>query len=405
MFKSAQFSFKEVAPCLFAIFIDVMGFGLVAPILVALFTNPDHNVFHIGSDSIRYLALGLTLALYPLFMFFGTAFVGDLSDVIGRKKTLAFSMFGMTVGFFLMGLGIMISSLFVFFLARAVSGFVAASQSVALATISDLSTKENKAMHLSYIALIQCFGFVVGPLMGGVFSGHALSTPFMIGAFFAAVAFMWITFFFEETIKKKAEKKIEIGRFYKVFKEAYQHKPIFYLSIAFLLMQIGVALYFPIVLILLTEKYGYTTFDLGMFNGLIGVGFALGLIFILPQLLKKFKIEKVVYFSIFSTFLAQVFSSIFHHQEAIWSLAFLYAMSCEVAFSGMFTAFSNAADENSQGWAMGVSVAIMAIAWAFAGLATQLIPIIGTVTMVFIGSLFLFGSGILMKKYYKKYIA
>ena len=115
MFKSAQFSFKEVAPCLFAIFIDVMGFGLVAPILVALFTNPDHNVFQIQSESIRYLCLGLNLALYPLFMFFGTSFVGDLSDAIGRKKTLAFSMFGMAFGFFLMGFGIMIANLLVFF--------------------------------------------------------------------------------------------------------------------------------------------------------------------------------------------------------------------------------------------------------------------------------------------------
>ncbi len=65
----------------------------------------------------------------------------------------------------------------------------------------------------------------------------------------------------------------------------------------------------------------------------------------------------------------------------------------------MFTSFSNAADERSQGWVMGISVAIMPIAWAVAGFSAQLVQIFGVHIIVFIGSLFLGLSAFFMRKY------
>jgi MFS family permease len=401
----AKFSFKEVAPCLFAIFIDVLGFGLVAPLLIAIFTAPENNIFQITSLHLRYFYLGVTLALYPLLMFFGTSFIGDLSDIIGRKKTLLFSMIGMCFGFCFMSIGIVTTSLFLFLVGRGLSGFVAASQSVALATISDLSTKENKAIHLSYVALIQCIGFVIGPLMGGVLSTTTFYAPFLWAAFFALIAFLWITFSFEETYLKKSIKKISMLRFLQVFVEAYQNRRIRSLSIAFLLMQIGIGLYIPIILILLTTEFGYPPFFLGLFNGYLGVGFALGLLFVLPHMLKRFKIEQIVCIALFTTLLSQFFSSVVRTENLIWFLGFPFAIAVEIAFSGMFTAFSNAADETSQGWVMGISVAIMAIAWAIAGFSTQLVPLFGAHTLIFIGSLFLGISAFLMKRYCAKHLS
>jgi MFS family permease len=233
MTKPTQFSLKEVAPCLFAIFIDILGFGLVAPLLVALFTSPEHNIFAIASPTMRYFYLGLSLSLYPILMFFGTSFIGDLSDIIGRKKTLLFSMMGITIGFLIMSIGVMASSLFLFLIGRGISGLVSASQSVALAAISDLSTKQNKAIHLSYVALIQCIGFVLGPLLGGVLSGTTFYTPFFVASLLALFAFLWIALGFEETFKKLSNKTISVLRFLTVFADAYHNKRVRHLSLVF----------------------------------------------------------------------------------------------------------------------------------------------------------------------------
>lgn len=398
-----KFSFKEVAPCLFAIFVDILGFGLVAPLLVSLFTSPESNIFGISSPSTGYLYLGITLALYPLLMFFGTSFIGDLSDVIGRKKTLLLSMVGITFSFVLMSIGILIASLSVFLIGRGLSGLVSASQSVALAAISDLSTKENKPIHLSYVALVQCVGFVVGPLMGGVLSGSTFYAPFLWAACLAFIGFLWIACFFKETFLKGNHKRISFIRFLKVFVEAYQNKRIRDLGVIFLLMQIGIGLYLPIVLVLLTTSFNYTPFLLGIFNGYMGVGFALGLLLVLPRMLKRFKIEQIVYLSLFTAFVAQVLSSVLDVQILIWFFALFLGISAQIAFSGMFTSFSNATDERSQGWVMGISVAIMAIAWAIAGFSAQLVPILGSHILMLVGGLLLAASGFLMKRYCFKY--
>jgi len=400
----AKFTLKEVAPCLFAIFIDVLGFGLVAPLFVTIFTSVGSNIFEIATAHTRYLLLGLTLALYPLLMFFGSSFIGDLSDIIGRKKTLLISMGGMAIGFFMMGIGVVSFNLLLFLLGRGISGLVAASQSVALATISDISTNENKAIHLSYVSLVQCLGLVVGPLVGGVLSNLAFYAPFVCAGVCACLSVLWIFFSFEETFTKPVQKKLSLLRIVKIFVEAYQHHRIKDLSIAFLLMQIGIALYLPFILIAFTTKFYYTPIQLGLFNGYLGVGFTIGLLVLLPWMLKRDKIEKIVYLSLLATFFAQLFSSLFPKEAILWIAALFYAISVELVFTGMFTAYSNAADETSQGWAMGVSVAVMAIAWAIAGACIQFIPQIGVYPLIFIGSLCLGVSSHLMRRYYVRYI-
>jgi MFS family permease len=168
---NASFSLKEIFPCLFAVFVDILGFSLAMPVLIELFNS---NIFFPVTtlDSVRFSYLAIGLVLYPIFMFFGSAFMGDLSDIVGRKKVLTICMGGFVLGFLTMGLGAMIHSLFFLFLGRSLTGLTAASLSVTMAAISDLSTPNNKATHMSLVVLVQSIGIVLGPLIAGV-----LSTP------------------------------------------------------------------------------------------------------------------------------------------------------------------------------------------------------------------------------------
>jgi hypothetical protein len=135
------------------------------------------------------------------------------------------------------------------------------------------------------------------------------------------------------------------------------------------------------------------------------VGFALGLLLVLPQLLKRYKIEQIVCLCLSVSLISQFFSSFLDSQFILWLFGLPLAIAVQIAFSGMFTSYSNAVDERSQGWVMGISVAVMAIAWAVSGFSAQLILLFGSHALIFIGSVFMGLSAYAMKKYCSHYLS
>src|SRR5579872_201741 len=81
--------FIAAAPLFLVLFIDSMGLGLVFPILNALVFEPTAHFIHADlTKNIRNLLYGVTVSIFMFCWFFGAAFLGDLSDQIGRKKSL-----------------------------------------------------------------------------------------------------------------------------------------------------------------------------------------------------------------------------------------------------------------------------------------------------------------------------
>ena len=61
---------EGIAPSLFAVMIDAMGFGLVYPMMTAILTSTSHPIISPeASLHLRHFYLGLSFLLYPLGMF------------------------------------------------------------------------------------------------------------------------------------------------------------------------------------------------------------------------------------------------------------------------------------------------------------------------------------------------
>ena len=95
----------------------------------------------------------------------------------------------------------------------------------------------------------------------------------------------------------------------------------------------------------------------------------------------------------------QCISAINHIAILQWFFAILVALFDMMAFSTLLTLFSNAVDEESQGWVMGISGAVMAIAWVLTGLSSSLLSFISTDTLIFSGGVFLLFSSLLLSLY------
>ena len=171
--------FLTAAPLFLVLFIDSMGLGLVFPVLNTLIFDPNAHFFsHALMPQTRNLLYGITIGTYMLCWFFGAAFLGDLSDQIGRKKCLMICLIGAVIGYLLTALAVIFANYGLLITGRVIAGFTAGSQSISQAAIVDLSAPEHKARNLGFILFFCSLGFALGPVIGGILSASSLVSWF-----------------------------------------------------------------------------------------------------------------------------------------------------------------------------------------------------------------------------------
>ncbi len=177
-------SAKSKAPLLLifmTVFIDLMGFGLVIPIL------PTYAQQLHASDFV----IGLLIASYSVMQFIFTPFWGRLSDRIGRRPVLLISLLASFIGYMIWGFS---GSLIGLFASRIVAGFGNANIAVAQAYITDITTKENRARGMGMVGAAFGLGFVLGPALGSALVQYGLQTVGFFAAAFSLLDLI-LTFF------------------------------------------------------------------------------------------------------------------------------------------------------------------------------------------------------------------
>jgi MFS transporter, DHA1 family, multidrug resistance protein len=153
-----------------AIFIVMMGFGIVLPVLQFYARNVGATPFEIGLLATSYAFMQFLFA--PLW--------GALSDRVGRKPIFSIGLIGYAVSFVIFGLSHQVWELF---LARLLGGVLsAATLPTAMAYIADTTTEERRGGGMGMMGAAMGLGFTVGPGIGGILGRYSLSLPFFVGA-------------------------------------------------------------------------------------------------------------------------------------------------------------------------------------------------------------------------------
>lgn len=167
------------------VFIDLIGFGIVVP-LVPVFTKR----FDASS-----LTIGLVLAGFSALQFVFAPIWGRLSDKVGRRPIMLLSTAGATIsyGIFAFGSGMQdsTSALLTLGIARAFAGAFGGNITVAQAYIADITPPENRSKRMGLIGMAFGLGFIFGPAIGGVSLKYlGITGPGWVAAGFCAVNFL-----------------------------------------------------------------------------------------------------------------------------------------------------------------------------------------------------------------------
>lgn len=186
------------------VYIDMLGIGLAYPILPKLIEQFEH-----GNVSRASFIFGLLAAAYSLMQFLLAPALGALSDRYGRRPVILLSLLGMGVNYVLLGFA---PSMIWLVAGRLVSGAMGASFSTANAYLADITPPEKRAQSFGLIGAAFGFGFITGPILGGMLGAINLHLPFLAAAVLSFIDLVFTFFVLPESLDEAHRKPFSFAR-------------------------------------------------------------------------------------------------------------------------------------------------------------------------------------------------
>ncbi len=181
------------------VFIDLIGFGIVLPLLPIYSKEFGANGFIIGAIIASYSAAQFLFA--PVW--------GRLSDRIGRRPVLLVSTAGAAISYGLFGWGSSFpagTALILIFVSRVLAGVAGANITVAQAYIADITPPEKRSQRMGLIGMAFGLGFIFGPALGGfTYKAFGITGPGYVAAALCAFNLLLAYFILPESRQPGSE--------------------------------------------------------------------------------------------------------------------------------------------------------------------------------------------------------
>jgi DHA1 family tetracycline resistance protein-like MFS transporter len=185
------------------VFLDMLGFGIVIPVLPALVATMT------ADKTAQAYWYGALLASYGVAQFFSAPLLGAISDRFGRRSVLLISIFGLALNFFITAIS---PWLWLLLVSRLIGGASGASYTVAGAYIADVTTPENRSRSFGLMGAVFGLGFICGPMIGGLLAANNLRLPYFAAAGLALLNWLNGYFILPESLPKDRRTPIDFKK-------------------------------------------------------------------------------------------------------------------------------------------------------------------------------------------------
>ncbi len=358
------------------VFIDLLGFGILIPILPTFATKELH---------VDETAIGIAIAIYSLIQFLFNPVFGSLSDKYGRKPVIVFSLLLNAIGYVIFAYT---TTYAVLLIARIISGIGGSSIGVAQAYIADFTTKENRSKGMGLIGAAFGLGFVFGPLIGGYLAEFGYTVTGLASAGFSFIAFVLTAILLPESNVNRDKSKILSRKLLDVksIRLLFKKPLLAILLTMFFILTFSFANIYGTFALLGFKVYGFTDLQNGYMYAIVGLTSAIvqgGLIGIISKYIEHKKL--VVY----GSFLVMIGLGMIPYGQTFLGLAVIavvLSFGTGALQPTLLSLISKSASETEQGFTLGINQ-------SFSAFARVLGPLWGGFSFEYLGYEFPFLTG------------
>jgi len=338
---------------LITLFVDILGMGLVIPILPRLVQSMLG-----GAISESSFVFGLLVSIYSIMQFFCAPILGALSDRFGRRPVILLALAGLGFDYVLLTVA---PTIWWLVLGRIVAGMFGATFTPAGAYIADVSPPEKRAANFGLIGVAFGLGFIAGPALGGLLGETNLRLPFIVCAGLTFINFLFGLLVMPESLRPENRRAIDwsqmnpLGAMQAVWKYRGVAAMVPIFAAAQLAQQGLQSVWVPYT----TYRYGWSVGQIGASLAVVGLLFAISQGALVRPAVARFGELRTLTGALVVAVIGMLLFGVASQGWMMYTVTALYCLGLGLLNPAVQGLMSRAVSANEQGLLQGAMTSVM----------------------------------------------
>jgi MFS family permease len=333
----------------FIMLMDIIGLSILGPVA-------PYIVKRYSDDA---LMITMLTVIYAGAQFFAAPALGKISDRVGRRSVLLWSVFGSAIGYFIFGIG---GALWVLFLSRLIDGVTGGNLSTAAAYIADVSRPEERAKNFTLIGMAYGFGFILGPALGGALGQVSVDAPVFAAGVVSLISVGLIYFLLPESLPVEKRETVPL--------RLRDFNP--FVSIADMARKPGIGLLLLVtalfnfsfdgmnstLAIFVVDKFSVQPWQIGALFVIAGIATTIMQATFVRRIMPIYGEKRMGIFSLSGNAIGALLVFLAPVMWMLYPIIFVQSLVVSFIFSALSTLAANRVSEREQGQLAGVSAAV-----------------------------------------------
>ncbi len=328
------------------VFIDLLGFGIIIPLLP----------FYAQSFGASAFTIGLLGTVFSLMQFLVAPLCGRWSDRIGRRPIIVGGLLVSCLAYVALALA---DSLALIFVARIIGGIAGGNVPAAQAYIADVTTAENRAKGMGLVGAAFGLGFIFGPAIGGVLARFGHDVPMWCAAALCLANFMAALFFLPET-RRGDRTRVSMSQ-RDLFSRALRHPGLLPLLIVFFLLSTAFSGFEVTFALFTARRFGFTAESIGWVFAFIGLVLTIVNGVLVGRVVPRFGERRIIPFAIGLTGFSLLMIPASYSVPVLFAVCGIMAVGMGFNNPSLTSAVSRLSDPSEQGGMLGLAQSLAAL--------------------------------------------